>query len=455
MEQWALEYQLVNASPEFVFEWLKEKTEEEQYGVDREGLEKLLLARNDKLINLGLALFCKTPDVGYKLFSGARTTVVVTSNETSEQPQDSAIKKAALSGRSVKDSYSAGWLINEDVLPKLLSGWDEELLRVLLSNPSIPDEILIDIFERNGVFKDLSKDKWVLLVGWVGSNERLAVPYSSTWMDGYGEYLYEKVFTSAWQLFEVFPLNKAAARVLEFLSEKLVVCVPSGMDVMDVVKRWGSPDNSEDEEAFAGVREALIKLVETHSGEFKKLKDSDDLAVRKGYYGNMKRIKPQDVKACFEKDGSNFLDAALYNKSFFSCEEVREALKEACWSVPDKNSMMDYPNYFNVHREALESKHPEWFQDNVDGSLPFEKIEDPHERLEKRVEYLSKQVNDIHRSLLVPDDNGYEEEEVQKNNALEGIQKDLQTITIYIKGIDKSLLWLGLGVVGILVFELL
>ena len=70
MEMLAIEYQLVNASPEYVFDWLKNNVVEKHILGDesRDQLENSLLLRNENLINLGLALYGEVPSIGYKLF---------------------------------------------------------------------------------------------------------------------------------------------------------------------------------------------------------------------------------------------------------------------------------------------------------------------------------------------------------------------------------------------------
>ncbi|MGB2247413.1 MAG: hypothetical protein ACPH3N_07070 [Alcanivorax sediminis] len=107
MELWAIEYQLVNAAPEYVFEWLKNNVVETHILGDekRDQLENSLLSRNEKLINLGLALYGEVPSVGYSLFKS----------------DDPTIKRAALSGRSVRPIFlDESWVLNDDVIPALL-----------------------------------------------------------------------------------------------------------------------------------------------------------------------------------------------------------------------------------------------------------------------------------------------------------------------------------------------
>jgi hypothetical protein len=102
-----------------------------------------------------------------------------------------------------------------------------------------------------------------------------------------------------------------------------------------------------------------VKIVGEYSNEFNEFKTHDDLALRKGYYANLSRAKPEHVSDGFDKDGKAFLDFAIYNDSFFTSEETRSAIRQACWDWPEEYSPMDYRNRFNSRERYLSSKHPE------------------------------------------------------------------------------------------------
>ena len=140
MDAWAVKYQLLNSSAEYVFEWLKSKSNEENelpdfISDDREVLECALLARGDDLINLGLAFFCLSPLVGFQLYKNG----------------DYSIKRAALSGLSVKRVLGhEEWVLESSALPEIISRFEEgnsdddfNLIRAAISNKNIPDEVLL------------------------------------------------------------------------------------------------------------------------------------------------------------------------------------------------------------------------------------------------------------------------------------------------------------------------
>ena len=425
MELWAIEYQLVNAAPEYVFEWLKNNVVEKHTLGDkkRDQFENTLLSRNEKLINLGLALYGESASVGHTLFKS----------------DDPIIKRAALSGKSVKPVFLGdSWTLNDDVIPVLIEEEKKNnqpesdddgitLLHELLNNKFLPSEILEAVYEKSGHFSNVDENLWISLVAMTARNERLSTPYSSTWMDGYDEYKYNAVFSSAWRLFKKFPVNKKAAHVLSYLSDRLVPDGPYDMKALDVINRWRS-DNKRDDKTYSYVRTALVKIIGNYSDEFKELKNHDDLAIRKGYYANLRWAKPDDVSEGFDKDGIEFLDSAIYNDSFFTSEETRSALKQACWNAPDEYSTMDYPNYFNSRIEFLSDKHPEWFKDSWSGDLPFDEIKDADERREKRLKHLNSQVDELHKALLGDKDEYQESNEFGENSILNVLRLELQQI---------------------------
>ncbi|MED5530691.1 MAG: hypothetical protein VYA99_10100 [Pseudomonadota bacterium] len=435
MELWAVEFQLVNSAPEFVFEWLKSNPiEKHKYeNGNRDRLEHSLLSRNEKLINLGLALYGETPSVGYSLFKSG----------------DQNIKRAALGGRSVSPIFlDESWVFNDDVIPALL---EEErktennendddrvsLLQQLLGNKFLPAEVLVALYKKTGHFSDVDENLWISMVAMSARNDRLSTPYSSTWMDGYDEYRYNAVFSAAWRLFKVFPVSKRAAHVLCYLSDRLVPDCPHDMKALDVVERWRSTDD-EDDKAFSLVRTALVKIVGSYSDEFKLLKNHKDFALRKGYYANLKWAKPSDVSDGFNKDGKEFLDSAIYNDTFFSNEETRSALRQACWDAPDEFGRMDYPNLFNSRAEYLCSKHPEWFKNNWSGELPFAGIKDADERLEKRLEYLNIQVSELYKAFLGNKDGYQNFNEFEENTILNDLRLEMRQIGEYLEKVYQK-----------------
>lgn len=432
MEQWAAQYLLEHSDPISVFQWLKANPVKlkESLNEDREEFETALFVRNEPLIHLGLALYGSDETIGVQLYENG----------------DETIKKAVAGGASVGGGFlSDGWV--PDLLPEMLKEWNKNVLKILFSNEYLPDNILVNLFERTAPFDSLDEDKWLQLCAYTSWNDRLSTSYESVWMDGWDEYKYNLVFTSAWRLFDKLPQTPYAAKVLIKLGEKLVIHKPSDMNVMAVIEKWGIKNDTAAGN-FEMARSYLANLIPSYSAEFKELKNSDDIALRKAYYRNLQHLKPKDVEDGFERDGKEFIDAALNNQHMFSNQEVRGMLKDVCWKAPDERNDMDFPNYFNFRCEYWIKQYPEWFKDDWTGELPFEEIEDKNEQLRKRVEYLNLQVNEIHKSLLGKDECPNDD----KIETIEYLKSELEAIAgllvkIHNKASANSSIW-AWGIAG-------
>jgi hypothetical protein len=444
METWQTEYQLAYSSPEFIFEWLKEYgSQKHTFMSDFAGLEKTLLSKNNKLINLGLALYATEETVGYHLY------------ETGEH----AIKRACLSGRSVKEGFiSKSWIIKYAVLDEILFNYKEdgalELLEAIFQNPYLPDSLLVDLYSKNDIFSDIEEDVWVCIVGLTYRNKRIATPRDSLFMDGYDEYTYNKVFATAWMLFKTLPVTTDNARMLIHLSENLVPYCPHDMNVFKVIKRWRS-DNDEDESIFADVRARLVCLLSDYDNNFTRLKDSKDSAKRRGYYKNLRHVTGDQVDEYFAKDGEIFLNEALYNEAYFKSDDAKKRLRHACWNVEDDISM-NYPNWYNAREAYLSQLYPEWFADGWDGEIIFNSIKDEKLRTEKRLEALNHQTGKLYKAILGSEsdiDDGYRrdtiftEKGLLKQLELELINIGKQFVVLYEKPQATVWGWIVFGAV--------
>ena len=255
------------------------------------------------------------------------------------------------------------------------------------------------------------------------NNARLSKPYDSSWIDGFDEYKYNLVFTSAWCLFDKFPQTPLAAKVLERIGKKLIAHKPANLDLMSVIEKWHM-DKSTGTDSYQFARSYLANLIPNYSSKFKELNMSNDIALRMAYYRNINRPNVLDVMDGFKKDGEEFINAALDNQHMFSNEEAREALKNICWHAPDDNDLFNV-NYFNARNEYWIKEHPEWFKDSWEGELSFEEIEDKDVRLQKRVEHLNLQVNEIHAEILGDNERKYPSE---NSGAIERLKSELESV---------------------------
>ena len=420
METWQTEYQIANSSPEYIFEWLKEYGSQKFIlASDFVDLEHTLLARNNKLINFGLALYATEPSVVYQLY----------------QTGEHTIKRACLSGRSVKRVFlKNSWVMEHGVLSHIIANYEDEgaleLLQAIFENPFLPDSVLVDLYTKNDIFADVEEDVWVCIVGLTYRNKRIATPCDDSIIDGYDEYQYNEVLHSAWRLFETIPVTTDNARMLVFLSENLVPSRPYDMDVLNVIQRWCS-DRARGKSLFADVRARLVCLLKVYDNHFKKLKDSEDVALRRGYYQNTNDVTAEKIDKCFAKDGKVFLDEALYNEAYFKSNDVRERLFHACCNVEDDINR-DYTNWYNVRENYLSQHHPEWFADDGDGEITFNHIKDDKFRTEKRLEALNHQTSKLYKAILGPktamDDEYYPDSIFTEKGLLPQLELELRDI---------------------------
>lgn len=382
MDAWAVKYQLLNSSADYVFEWLKSNAIQVQeccfLNEDRESLENALLARNENLINLGLALFCRAPSVGFKLYESG----------------DHTIKRAALSGLSVKPVVGGEitWILHESVLPRIIyrlekecASEDFELIKVILSNNSIPDDILLSLYKKDCLFSSISDNLWIKLLWESVNNKRISTPYKETSagiFDGFDEYRYNSLFHAAWALFEHLPATHINARFLSLLSERIVPEVGS-LNFEELVVKWNGDDY------FFDVRKNLVKTLGCYNDKFKTLGDRDDLALRLGFYENIKYLSLSDFQSYLDKDGENFLREAVYNDSFYYKKELRNALSDACNNVSDADSVFSLSEKYYAKLEEIKALMPEVFFDcEFEEDLPFNSIENHNDSVEVKVRFL-------------------------------------------------------------------
>ena len=185
---------LAHANANSVFEWLRA---ESPHFSQKEEIQKVLIERNEPLINLGLALYATdlSDETSLSLFRN----------------NDKTIKKAALSS-VIPIGLLVSWVERPEVLGEILQSFDEDLLKPLLSNQSIPDDLLVSLYEREKPFSSLTDEQWLTAIAFTTSNPRISTPLDELPWDPDIWVQYREVFTAAWKLFETLPINKKICR---------------------------------------------------------------------------------------------------------------------------------------------------------------------------------------------------------------------------------------------------
>jgi hypothetical protein len=233
-------------------------------------------------------------------------------------------------------------------------------LSALAINPSLSDTIFEQCFEKKGVFEGLSEDDYQTILVAIADNKRLMTPYDDSFLDGFSDYMYHKVFSAAWELTAVVPNTPKWANVMYHL---LYRCLPPvGFDPKPVLSRWMFARDADKDPKDAGfyLRSRLADLLDADDDLLK----SPDGALRESFY---KRFRPSKYPkwATFVKDTNIFLEAALWNEHLWRTNELRGILSRLCWDHPDPHSSMDMPNMFRGHEPRMREKHPEWFADET------------------------------------------------------------------------------------------
>ncbi len=235
----------------------------------------------------------------------------------------------------------------------------QDELRALVSNSSLSDKLFTDCFEKKGPLERLSEEEYQSVIFSVADNPRMVTPYDDTYLDGWSDYSYHKVFDSAWKLTESVPNTMAWASVLYHL---LYRCrLPTAFDPRPVFARWHleTPDNKDHKNSGYYLRSRLADLLPADEALLK----TNDGALRDSFYRRFDPHKYTQWPKFAQIDQEHFLDSALYNKNLWRTRELRDALNKLCWDHPDPGAHMDMQNSFQAHDATMRKEHPDWFAD--------------------------------------------------------------------------------------------
>jgi hypothetical protein len=178
-----------HASQEAVFERLRdgEKHKDSFYwnGFGR-SIEEYLLARNEPLINLGLAAYAHDSRILKFIYENG----------------DDRCRKIVLSNRFITNLGSGGWL--DIAVQNLVKTDNFDFLFQVFKNPHLDyTSVITDLIEKKSIFDKLSKNSWrsglrILL----RHNPRIHVSEDNLDIDNYSEE--KKMFQALWRLFDIF-----------------------------------------------------------------------------------------------------------------------------------------------------------------------------------------------------------------------------------------------------------
>jgi hypothetical protein len=338
-ERLTQEARLSVASAEEVVRELKrvaQKSRGELFG--REAIEALLVERNDRLINLGLACYGTSKEVFQALYKHAL-----------EKPADAAderyrrgLRIGCLSNRTVayRSFDFPRRLIGPEEIHRVLAAGDDAEAEALICNPSVSDRLLEELYERTGAFATLADERWSTLIYLSRKNERLATNKDSDVAPDTGHYA---IHHAIFRLLEIAPVDKNWLHVLDALLDQLdFQQVSHPKTIKTALSRWAQLDDSgHDGKPLEGYFTAL-----SLKDEFRCLvaalygrtwsnnqfvvqgsPSSRDVAMRCAYYGNAE-LSVNAMKTGFARDRGVYIFATMYNNNLFSNHKLRKFFEE-------------------------------------------------------------------------------------------------------------------------------
>jgi hypothetical protein len=318
---------LMVAAPEFVYEQLKFYSENVRSLEGKEELEKLLLGRNEKLINLALAQFATDKEIVQQLYNRA---CVPTDGD--EQSYNLGLRVACLSNEHFAD---VNWP-NFDLNALMARGFTTEVA-ILLRNRSIPSSVLVALFRKTDCFAQVDEKNWLWMIQASAQNKRLNIDESD--IHGPDLNLWE-IHKAIFEFLETAPVTSHSARVtLRLLNALDPHHTRRPDEIAGVLERWGNVELKE-EGWFTDLplREELRCLIASvysrgmttaNSGpRVFGSPDDKDIARRCAFYAGSTDLSKKDIEAGFKKDKDVFVFAVLKNRYVFLNQQKRGLIEE-------------------------------------------------------------------------------------------------------------------------------
>jgi hypothetical protein len=347
---------LKNASPEFVYDWIKQNADSvggclgssKGYPRDDTPIIEMLKSRDNVIIDLALAQFSADEMVLKELFNS----------------ENRALRVAVLANQ-YRDYEE--WITQEQLKDLCVNGKNDEL-EAHFSNPQFQCRDLESVFLRKAPYSEIPDNRWILILQHALENPGMVKPevenpYDA---DGYLSYLDSVPRYAVWKMLGTIPntVENASRLCLKFANIasfegsldrifenqekkdknefpkdssqplktgiKLPQKIENGelISLKRLLDRW-SGANMNDQDAFDSkgkedfslrlLREAIASKLSTYNSDLMGfIKNHDDIHVRRGYYKIFRCSKPEELKTYFKKDANDFLEPALTNRNLYS-----------------------------------------------------------------------------------------------------------------------------------------
>jgi rRNA-processing protein FCF1 len=338
-ERLSEEARLSVASPEDVVRELKrvaQKSRGELRG--RKALEALLVERNDRLINLGLACYGTSDEVFQALYKHGLEKPADVADERYRR----GLRIGCLSNRTV-----AHWigdfprrLIGPEEIQRIVAAGDDREAEALICNPSISDRLLEELYQRTGAFATLADERWSTLVYLSRRNERLVTNEDDDVAPDMGHY---RIHHAIFRLLEIAPVDKDWLHVLYGLLDQLdFQQVARPETIKTALSRWAQLDDRGYEgkpvegyftslslkDEFRCLIAALYgRTWSDHKLAVQGSPSAKDVAMRCAYYGNAE-LGAQEMTRGYKRDQGVYVFATMYNSNLFSNDRLRKLFEE-------------------------------------------------------------------------------------------------------------------------------
>ena len=360
------EAMVLESSPERVIETLKERAlkrlspyrDDEWFMPD---LDRKLLSKNNRLIDLGLAAYGYDENVKRTLFHRAA--------------DDLQIRVAVLGNRGQRYSTYPYYLFDSDVsrnyepigisLCQFLAAAEAPEIEAMFSNPTLKICFLLSFFEGKAEWQALPEDTQRMALRALSRGKVIsqAVEDSNIWSDG------SILLDLAWNLCAQVPVNVAWAHTMAEFMQSLPTrwCKIENFD--EKLLRWVASDETEVKSEIADNKIGELS-------EFQKVRlfiskahlwprgddglKHEDIAVRLAAY-SMSRMTKEQVQQAIKTDGILTLDSFLENEPLWENNEVRDLIEELEKKADGDSGLLIERKRYQLKSEELEKKHPEWF----------------------------------------------------------------------------------------------
>jgi hypothetical protein len=155
------EARLSVSSPEEVLRELKRIAQEPDLILGRrDTIEALLVERNHRLINLGLACYGTSREVYTALYKhGLEKPADIADERYKRGLRIGCLSNRAVSAAGLEFDFPRR-LIGQEEIHRVITGGDDAEAEALICNPSVSDRLLEELYKRSGAFANLDEERW-------------------------------------------------------------------------------------------------------------------------------------------------------------------------------------------------------------------------------------------------------------------------------------------------------